>query len=378
MRTQKNNYLKLTKRRTLGGCQNMKKSMVGIAIIVLSVFLIGCLDYKAYEIKDNKSTPAKEASLAKEIEKIEKEVASKNKTEAPKNKTTSDANKTAVKGKETAVKTEEKVLPEVTTSVPEEDFSEKDMPVIKVKEDEFVRVQINVSDPDKDPVTYTFSKPLSKNGEWKTNYGDAGEYIVTITATDKKLATTKKVKLVVERINVAPLVTDLRDLTYSEGEKIVFDPKVKDPNNDPVTVRVSEPLQNGTFMTDHTSAGIYTVVVTASDGELETKKSFKLTVNNINQIPEVTNLKDVTVKEGETVKLEPKVTDLDEDKVKLTITEPVGNDGMWETTYTDHGKYLITVTADDGKGGKVTKNVNVIVEDVNVAPEIKLVTVDKS
>lgn len=356
----------------------MKKSMVGIAIIVLSVFLIGCLDYKAYEIKDNKSTPAKEASLAKEIEKIEKEVASKNKTEAPKNKTTSDANKTAVKGKETAVKTEEKVLPEVTTSVPGEDFSEKDMPVIKVKEDEFVKVNINVTDPDKDPVTYTFSKPLSKNGEWKTNYGDAGEYIVTITATDKKLTTTKKVKLVVERINVAPLITDLRDLTYSEGEKIVFDPKVKDPNNDPVTVRVSEPLQNGTFMTDHTSAGIYTVVVTASDGELETKKSFKLTVNNINQIPEVTNLKDVTVKEGETVKLEPKVTDLDEDKVKLTITEPVGNDGMWETTYTDHGKYLITVTADDGKGGKVTKNINVVVEDVNVAPEIKLVTVDKS
>ena len=63
------------------------------------------------------------------------------------------------------------------------------------------------------------------------------------------------------------------------------------------------------------------------------------------------------------------MNDLDGDNVQLSIGEPVGNNGVWETSFTDHGEYMITITANDGKD-IVTKKVKVIVEDVNMPPEI--------
>ena len=241
--------------------------------------------------------------------------------------------------------------------------------IINVKENEPVKLNLVVSDPDDDPVTYTFSQPLNKDGEWKTNYGDAGEYIVTITATDGKLSTEKKVKIVVERVNVPPTVEAVRDLVVNEGEEVKFSPRVSDPNGDEVTVTVSEPLREGSFDTDHTSSGEYMIKVFASDGELETEKTFKLTVRDVNVLPELSNLDDITVSEGETVRIEPRVSDLDEDDIVLTISEPVGNDGVWETSFTDHGEYVVTVTANDGKD-RVVEKVSVTVRDINMPPEI--------
>ncbi len=143
-----------------------------------------------------------------------------------------------------------------------------------------------------------------------------------------------------------------------------------DPNNDAVTVTVSEPLTSGSFATDHTSAGEYTIVVDASDGELTTKETFTLTVTDVNVKPEISDIADVTVKEGDTVTVKPKVMDLDEsDDVVVKISEPVGDDGVWQTSFTDHGEYEVKVSAYDGKE-TVTKVITVTVEDVNMPPEI--------
>ena len=136
---------------------------------------------------------------------------------------------------------------------------------------------------------------------------------------------------------------------------------------------ISEPLKSGTFVTDHTSAGEYKIMVIASDGELDTEKAFTLSITDVNELPIISGLEDLTVKEGEIIELKPQVTDLDEDKITLTITDPVGNDGVWETGFTNHGVYIVTVTADDGKD-KVTEKVTVTVEDVNMPPEIESVS----
>jgi hypothetical protein len=60
---------------------------------------------------------------------------------------------------------------------------------------------------------------------------------------------------------------------------------------------------------------------------------------------------------------------LDNDAVEVTISEPIGNDGVWEISYTDHGEYEVTIIADDGKD-ITTKEITLIVEDVNLPPEI--------
>ncbi|MBT3814819.1 hypothetical protein HOE37_03535 [Candidatus Woesearchaeota archaeon] len=333
----------------------IKKVMVSLTVLVMFVFLVGCLDYKAYDIPAD-DVAAEDLSLIDEIAQIENEL---NLEEEAMEEVEEEVNSVE----------EEIILPELTEEPENVDVYESDMDAVYVKENELVNLNVKVTDPDQDVVTHTFSKPLNKEGEWQTNYGDAGEYVITITATDGKLTTEKKIKIVVERVNVAPVVTGVKDLLVDEGDTVSFEPKVSDPNGDAVSVTVSEPLKSGNLVTDHNSAGEYQVRVLASDGELETEKVFKLTITDVNELPEVTGLVDLVVKEGEIVEVKPVVSDLDNDDLTITISEPVGSDGVWETGYTDHGEYVVVITINDGKD-TVTKKVAVTVEDVNMPPVI--------
>lgn len=337
------------------------KGVMYTIVIVLAVFLAGCLDYKAYDIEKQD-----DASLIDEIAAIEQGLS---------------AEPTGAVVEEVQDLSEEVeqeiVLPELGEET-EEVVAEDDLDVITVKENELVRLNVRITDPDKDIITYTYSKPLNKDGEWKTNYGDAGEYIVTITASDGTLITEKKVKLIVERVNVPPIIETLHDINVREGQTIAFEPVVSDPNNDQVKVMVSEPLTNGAWETDHTSAGEYQIRVVANDGELEAEQAFTLLVEDVNVLPDVSDVPAaLTVQEGETVRISPTTTDLDDDPITITISEPIGNDGVWETQYTDHGAYVITVTISDGKD-KIVKKVNVQVNDVNQPPVIEDVYVERS
>jgi len=327
---------------------------MSLTVLVMFIFLVGCLDYAAYDIPEDEVVGEEEISLIDEIAQIEDDLLE-------------EVSEEELVEEELIVEEtveEEIVLPELG-----EEADLEDLKTIYVKENDLMKLNAKVTDPDNDVVTYAFSAPLNKMGEWKTNYGDAGEYLVTLSATDGKLTTEQKIKIVVERVNVAPVVNGVKDIRVNEGATVRFEPEVSDPNGDAVNVEVSEPLKSGTFVTDHTSSGEYTITVLATDGELETEKTFKLSVNDINVLPEVTNLADITIQEGETVTIEPEVSDLDNDELVITISEPVGNDGVWETSFTDHGAYVVTVTINDGKD-IVTKNVKVIVGDINMPPQI--------
>ena len=346
----------------------MKKAMVSVTVLLMLIFLVGCLDYKAYDVP-NEDT-GEDIDLIDEIAKIEKELAMEESGSETAEEEVEEIQEEFMEEVEVDVE-----LPELTeeTTEMEESTTEEEMFTKTVKENELVKLNVNIRDPDEDPVNFSFSKPLDEKGEWQTNYGDAGEYIVTITATDGILETERKVKLVVERVNVPPLITALNDITVDEGEIVDFEPKVTDPNNDPVNVEVSAPLKEGEFTTDHTSAGEYKIKVVASDGELESEASFMLTINDVNEKPIISGVEDIIVKEGEKISVSPEVSDLDGDEITLTISDPIGNDGVWETSFTDHGEYLITITAYDGKD-KVSEQINVVVEDVNMPPEIIEIT----
>lgn len=328
----------------------MKRAVSVIITMLILIFLVGCVNYKTQPVEN-----AEDTRLVDEIAKIEQELQLE--SEPAKTEEASELIETELE--------EEIILPDLT----EDSAKNEEMQVIEVNENEMVKLNVKVNDPDQDSVEYSFTAPLNKLGQWKTNYGDAGEYIVSLTATDGKLTSEKKLKIVVNRVNVPPIVSGVADLHVKEGEMVNFHPAVSDPNGDEVTLTVSDPLQSGTFATDHTSAGEYKVTVVASDGELTTEKFLTLLVDDVNELPILTNLQDLVVKEGEVVTLQPAVTDLDEDKVTVSVSEPVGDSGVWKTSYTDHGEYLVTVTANDGKG-VVTKKIKVVVEDINMPPEI--------
>lgn len=332
--------------------KNIKKGIIILGVLVVFLFLAGCLNYKSY-YQDQGSE--EEIDLLNEIAEIEKELGIE------------EDSSSELTG---AAAVEEEPEEDETITVPlDEEIDLTKLQRITVNENELIDLRVKVEDPDEDQVQYSFSLPLNGVGKWKTNFGDAGEYVVTIKATDGKLTAKKDVLLVVNRVNVPPMIKKIKDQTINEGESVVLEPQAIDPNGDQITIAVSEPLDSGVWETDHTSAGEYEVIITSSDGELESKESFLLTVVDVNVPPEISDLKDIVVKEGETVEIKPEIIDLDGDKVDLTISEPVGNDGVWETGFTDHGVYELTVTVDDGKES-VSKQITLTVEDVNMPPEI--------
>lgn len=348
-----------------GVYNNMKKNITIILAIVLisSLMLTSCMNYKAYDVEDNANETDEELDLIQEIEEIEKQLEDNDLVEGDE---TEDAQ---------VIEEDPVVVVEEEVTIPNMEENTEDLTIIEIDENELVKLNVNIVDPDEDKVTYSFTPPIDKSGEWKTNYGDAGEYYVTLTASDSELTTTREILLVVNRVNVAPEVETLSDLTFNEGDLIEFAPEVSDPNNDAVTVTVSEPLASGTFSTDHTSAGSYEIFVVASDGELDTETSFMLNIGDVNELPVITGVYDSTINEGETITIVPEVSDLDGDDLEITISEPVGDDGVWETNFTDHGEYQITVSVDDGKN-VVETTIVLTVEDVNMPPEIVDISLD--
>ncbi len=330
----------------------MKKILALVSVLVMVLFLTSCLNYKAYDVPN--STEEGETDLINEIAEIEKQLEDND----------------LVEDEEVVVEEEIIIDMEEVEAEVEAEEVEEDVLMFYVNENEAIKLNVNVMDPDNDYVTYEFTSPLDKDGEWQTNYGDAGEYYVTLTATDQVHTVTQDILIIVNRVNVAPEIESVDDMYFAEGDVIEFEAVVSDPNNDAVTVTVSKPLASGIFVSDHTSAGDYTISVIASDGELETEINFLLSISDVNELPVLSGYDDeITVSEGETVIIEPEVSDLDGDEITITISDPVGSDGVWATSYTDNGEYKITITAYDGKD-TVSDTIDLIVEDVNMPPEI--------
>lgn len=336
---------------------------VSVFLVVSILALVGCLNYKAYQ-GDQPASPAADQELVDKIAALERDLQIEDQPAAslPEVPVVEPVAEVAVPQEVTVVLDEQ----------PKESIS-SDVQRVTVKENEQVSLNVKVNDLDRDNTTVTFTSPLDRSGKWQTKYGDAGEYEVKVTVSDGKEKTVKNVLVVVQRVNVPPVIESLADITVKEGEEVKVTPRASDPNGDKVTISFSDPMKEGQWKTDHTSAGDYQVTVTASDGELESKETYQLKVTDVNVLPEISGVDDVTIKEGETVRLEPQVSDKDNDVLQTTISDPVGDDGVWETTFTDHGRYPVTITVKDGKD-TVTKTVSVMVTDVNVPPEIVEIT----
>ena len=139
-------------------------------------------------------------------------------------------------------------------------------------------------------LTDTFDLSLAGNG----NVGDTVD--VTVTPSDASHAGTPvNASVTITAANQAPeFTTDLTDLTLAEGASVSLDANATDPDGNALTYSATAlpagvTIDPGTGVISgllgSTTAGIYDVTVTVSDGFLTDTDTFRLTVTNTNQAP---------------------------------------------------------------------------------------------
>ena len=230
---------------------------------------------------------------------------------------------------------------------------------------------LRASDPDGDPITYTFSKPLNEKGEWRTKEGDAGEYPVTITASDGVNTVSQQVLVIVKPRNKPPVIMLEEPLATAEGQNFTLHINVSDADGDRVTVNYSGFMTLESKIVGYNESGLRKIVITATDGKSITTREVLVSVNNTNRPPSFASLASISVNEGEKIAVKPTATDPDGDKTSFTFDEPLDASGNWKTEIGDAGDYQLTIIASDGEL-TTEQTVDVTVRAVNRPPVIEL------
>lgn len=160
-----------------------------------------------------------------------------------------------------------------------------DLNDVTVVEGDLVEMTVTAADPDKDEVEITYDTPLDANGKWQTEEGDAGEYDVTVTASDGDLEEGQTVTITVVSANLPPVLSVAAKITVSESEKVKIDATAEDPEGEPVEITYSGWMTKSTYTTTYDDAGVYEVLVTASDGVNEVKKVVNVVVKDKDRPP---------------------------------------------------------------------------------------------
>ena len=175
----------------------------------------------------------------------------------------------------------------------------------RVQETEFITLFPQATDPDNDKIDYHFSKPLDRNGEWQTDYGDAGEYRVEITASDGKINTTEEVLLIVEPKNKPPKLIKSK-LRGQETDIIDISDVFSDDDNGVLRLSYEKPFdKNGKWNTAYDDEGVYITQITANDGEFIIRGFVEITIVPKNQPPVIVNdfstSTEIEYNEGQTI-----------------------------------------------------------------------------
>lgn len=267
--------------------------------------------------------------------------------------------------------------------VAEEKPKEKPI-VIVIQETELVSLSPQAEDPDKETnLVFTFTSPLNEKGEWQTTYGDAGEYTITVTASDSESTTTREALIIVNKKEETPAIDSAKPiesgLSIDETQAVEFSAAASDLNKDPLSY--SWKLDGAdvgnedkyAYQSTYEDAGTHTVKVEVSDGLSSASKIWSVDVKNVNRKPVLEKLEDVKAKETDKITITALATDDDKDKITYSINDKkfVQEDNVftWQTDYDSAGTYEVTISTSDGQD-TTEKTFTVTVENVNRPPVI--------
>jgi hypothetical protein len=248
----------------------------------------------------------------------------------------------------------------------------RDVPTKEVVEGELVNFpNLKAVDPDGDLIAYTFTAPLNEKGEWQTKEGDAGDHLITITASDGTNTVSQQILIIVKPKNKPPVIELQEPVETMEGQTLVLTPTITDPEGNNITVTYAGWMDSNTKEIGYEENGLHKVVITADDGKAKTTREIIISVKNANRAPELADVAPQTIKEGEKIKIKASAKDPDNDNVTFTYDFPLNEQGEWQTAVGDAGDYEIIITANDGELS-AQKTFVLTVEAVNRPPVIEL------
>jgi hypothetical protein len=252
-------------------------------------------------------------------------------------------------------------------------FSSK---IFEINETQKIELGLKADDPDNDILTYTFSKPLNRRGEWQTTYGDAGNYNITITVSDGESYAKESVIIIVHRKDESPTIERFNpvenEISVDEGKQLKFNIFASDLNNDKlqyIWFLGDKEVSRGKellFETGFQDSGKYLIKAVISDGLNVISHSWDVNVKDIDIDAILSRIPNVSVQETETARI--KLPNLKNLGLHINISGPIGNDNKWKTGYNDSGKYEVTLQV-TGKGYTGERKIQIDVINKDRKPE---------
>lgn len=256
-----------------------------------------------------------------------------------------------------------------------------------ILQDDKTTIRANAVDPDGDNLTFTWTSTGGKvSGTGDTATFDAtnvapGKYTVTVVVSDGKHEVSCSTEITVLKRNVAPTArVEPSTFDATQGDTVTLRCIGSDQNNDALTyswtvngekLAATEPQIQ--FGTEGRKPGSYTVVCTVSDGEATGTAQAAGTVRERvrpNQPPTIEcQTTSMDVEAGGTIELRARATDPDGDQLSYSWTSTGGSvSGTGETATFNAagiraGSYTVTVTVDDGRGGKASCSMTVFASE---------------
>ena len=268
---------------------------------------------------------------------------------------------------------------------------------VEVIEGDLVKISTVAYDEDDDELNYGFAYPLNEKGEWQTQIGDSGEYIVTVTAADSQSIDSRTFKVIVKKKKMEINFEKINDVALNENDEINIELKasVEEGNieysaeNLPEGATLSgntfhfKPAQNyvGRNIFVNILNKVYTyvpkksaeVTFIAKSNDEEKKQDVKITVKDVNREPKL-DLNDIAVNEGEKIEFNPIISDEDGDWLKVSYSGDIKNNYL--TNFDDSGDYKVKAAVSDSYS-EISKEFNAAVKNSNREPVMEEVPLSK-
>ncbi len=259
---------------------------------------------------------------------------------------------------------------------------------VTVNENEIAR--LDLPDFAKYGLTYTITQPIGDDNEWQTGYDDAGAYDVIVHAEGNGFSGNTIVKVSLNDVDRPPIFDEIGSKVINENQTIVINLSAHDPDGDEIDYSADKlpegaEMENSIFIWTPSFdtvrkedfidyiANKFTILnenfyiqFSASSKDKKVVQNVVVTVKDVNRAPVIEDMSNITVNEGDTIKIEPDAYDLDGDKVKLSYSGFMDS-GTYKTTYDDAGTYFVKVTATDG-AISTSKFADINVRQTNRAP----------